>query len=65
MLENRFLEEVAHESDDEYAIAMAEALDACLNCDLFTLNDHGISHIVGCRMQDNPLRCGGPYHRMQ
>ena len=52
------------EIDSEYETAMDAKLDGCLECDLFSLNHEGTSSIVGCRMNDDPINCGGPYYRM-
>jgi hypothetical protein len=50
--------------EEEYETAMDATLDSCLECDLFSLNDEGTNSIVGCRMNDNPINCGGQYCRM-
>ena len=55
-----FIESMSAEADEEYGAAFDEALNGCLNCDLFAWLDEQVS----CRMDTDPVRCGGPYRRV-
>ena len=43
------------QAEEDYERAMEKALDTCLGCDLFSLNDEGESGVLGCRMNDDPI----------
>ena len=62
--ETRFMEDMGQAADQEYQLAVESALDICLECDLFSWNESEHGHAVECRMRENPLQCGGPYHRV-
>ena len=60
----QYIENMYDQAEEDYERAMEKALDTCLGCDLFSLNDMGEGGIVGCRMNDDPINCGGPYQRV-
>ena len=59
-MSDQYIENMYDQAERDYE----RALDTCLGCDLFSLNDEGENSVVGCRMNDDPINCGGPYHRV-
>jgi hypothetical protein len=55
-----FIESMSSKADEEYEAAFDETLDSCLKCDLFAWQDES----VVCRMNRDPVQCGGPYRRV-
>jgi hypothetical protein len=58
---DRFIESLSAEADEEYEAAFDSTMDGCLTCDLFAWLDETVS----CRMNTDPIHCGGPYRRVK
>ena len=55
-----FIESMSAKADQEYEAAFDKTLNGCLKCDLFAWLDDQVS----CRMDTDPVQCGGPYRRV-
>ena len=58
---NGFIETMLAEVDEQYEAAFDRTLDSCLMCDLFAWLDETVS----CRLNTDPVQCGGPYRRVK
>ena len=64
-MSDQYIDNMYDQAEEDYERAIEKALDTCLGCDLFSLNDEGEGGVVACRMNADPINCGGPYYRMK